>query len=193
MSASLAERVFEGSRNAMLIADDSRRYIEANSAACELLATPREELLELTIDDFTPDELRDRLDDLWQGFLAAGTQAGTYVLQLRDKSRLDIEYSATANIAPGRHLSILLDPALGVQATTEEREGGDVRLTPREQEVVGLLALGANTQEIADRLVVSPETVRSHVKSLGEKLGARNRAHAVVLAVRTRQLDLHVP
>lgn len=191
MPRSLVELVFEGSRNAMLIADDSRRFTEANSAACKLLETPRDELLGCSIDDFTPAEMRDRLDEVWHEFLAAGTQAGTYSLQLRDGRRLEIEYSATANIAPGQHLSIFLNPALGVEEANG-RESREARLSPREQEVVGLLALGANTQEIADRLFVSPETVRSHVKRVIEKLGARNRAHAVVLAIRAKQLDVRV-
>jgi len=192
MPRALVELVFEGSRNAMLIADDSRRFTEANSAACTLLEMSREELLRSSIDDFTPSELRGQLDEVWRDFIAAGTQAGTYALQLRDGRRLEIEYSATANIAPGQHLSIFLNPALGMQEESEEHEVAEARLTPREQEVVGLLALGANTQEIADRLIVSPETVRSHVKGLIEKLGARNRAHAVVLAIRAKQLDVSV-
>ncbi len=48
------ERVFDGSRNAMLIADDARRYTAANDSACVLLETPRERLLTLNIDNFTP-------------------------------------------------------------------------------------------------------------------------------------------
>src|SRR3954454_12691176 len=183
-------RVFEGSRNAMLIADDSRRYTAANEAACVLLETPRERLLESRIDTFTPPELLDVLGDRWQAFLDAGTQAGAYTLQLPGGRRLEIEYSATANILPGQHLSIFLSPALGVERESTPAETRAESLTAREREVMGLVALGATTHDIAERLVVSPETVRSHVKHAIEKLRARNRAHAVLLAIRNEQIDV---
>ncbi|GHO47225.1 LuxR C-terminal-related transcriptional regulator [Ktedonospora formicarum] len=60
-------------------------------------------------------------------------------------------------------------------------------LTPREQEVLCLLASGASNQEIANRLVVSLRTVKKHVGNLLLKLSAQNRTHAVA---RARELSL---
>ncbi|HEX5879052.1 MAG TPA: response regulator transcription factor [Actinomycetota bacterium] len=57
-----------------------------------------------------------------------------------------------------------------------------VILTGREREVVGLVALGLANDEIADRLVVSPATVRTHVSRAMTKLHARDRAQLVVFA-----------
>jgi DNA-binding NarL/FixJ family response regulator len=59
--------------------------------------------------------------------------------------------------------------------------GGAVRLTPREWEVGELLREGQSTSEIADRLGVSPVTVRRHVGLLLNKLGAKDREAAVEL------------
>jgi two-component system, NarL family, response regulator LiaR len=59
-------------------------------------------------------------------------------------------------------------------------------LTPREWEVVDLLYEGLTTEQMATTLVLSTETVRSHVKNLMRKLDARTRAEAVTIAQRMR-------
>jgi NarL family two-component system response regulator LiaR len=59
-------------------------------------------------------------------------------------------------------------------------------LTPREWEVIDLLAEAKTTDQMADQLVVSSETVRSHVKNILRKLGARSRQEAVAAAQRMR-------
>lgn len=61
------------------------------------------------------------------------------------------------------------------------------RLTTREWEVIQLISEGACTEEIADRLVLSPTTVYSHVKNLLRKLGVHTRREAVVAAGQLRQ------
>jgi DNA-binding CsgD family transcriptional regulator len=56
-------------------------------------------------------------------------------------------------------------------------------LTPREREMLTLLAAGLTAVEIAKQLVISRETVKSHVRSAMLKLGTRTRTHAVVRAL----------
>ena len=60
-------------------------------------------------------------------------------------------------------------------------------LTPREREILQLIAVGLTNHEIAQRLIVSPETIKKHSGSIYSKLGVRNRTEAVV---RAREMDL---
>jgi DNA-binding CsgD family transcriptional regulator len=58
----------------------------------------------------------------------------------------------------------------------------EIQLSPREREVLALLAEGMRTQEVADRLSLSPVTVRTYVERSMQKLGAMTRTHAVAVA-----------
>ena len=57
-------------------------------------------------------------------------------------------------------------------------------MSPRRRQVLALVAEGLTNQEIADRLGIRPETVKTHVRAILSELGARNRAHAVTLGFR---------
>jgi len=62
-------------------------------------------------------------------------------------------------------------------------------LTEREKEIVGLVGEGLSNDEIAERLVVSPATARTHVSRAMIKLGARDRAQLVVFAYQSGLVD----
>jgi two-component system, NarL family, response regulator LiaR len=70
------------------------------------------------------------------------------------------------------------DPPFSASAASVERLG----LTPRELEILGLIADGLSTREIAERLFVSENTVKTHSTRLFAKLGARRRTQAVQIA-----------
>jgi DNA-binding NarL/FixJ family response regulator len=63
-------------------------------------------------------------------------------------------------------------------------------LTPREWEVLDLMTRGASTQEISNELVVSVETVQSHIKHILRKFGVHSRAEAVAKAHQLRRHHL---
>ena len=190
---------FERSRNPMLMADDQRRWVTGNAAACELLGITPEEVPWSTMDDFTPPGERKRLEEQWKAFLSNGAAEGWYELYVPDRGPIPVEFSATANVLPARHLSVFIPPdkALAEREATRRGftewspvvvESRRPKLTKREQEVVMLVASGLHTSDIATRLFVSPETVKSHVQNSMGKLGARTRAHAVAIALVTGQV-----
>ena len=76
-----------------------------------------------------------------------------------------------------------------VEAPTQGRSGLAVDVTPREREVLGLLAEGLTNREIAERLVVSEHTVHRHVANILRKLGLPSRTAAAAHAVRSGVLD----
>jgi ATP/maltotriose-dependent transcriptional regulator MalT len=59
-------------------------------------------------------------------------------------------------------------------------------ITPRELEILGLIAAGLSNREIADRLFVSENTIKTHSSRLFDKLGARRRTQAVQIAKTSR-------
>jgi len=76
----------------------------------------------------------------------------------------------------------------------------NMHITRRELEALALIGTGLNNNEVAEKLGVSVNTVRNHIWNLMQKLGARSRAHAIVLAVQNgiievkpeRSLDTYV-
>jgi DNA-binding CsgD family transcriptional regulator len=63
-------------------------------------------------------------------------------------------------------------------------------LSAREKEVLTLLSQGLTGVEIAQRLYLSPETVRTHVRNAMTKLNASTRAHAIALSIKSGEISL---
>jgi DNA-binding NarL/FixJ family response regulator len=67
---------------------------------------------------------------------------------------------------------------------------GEEELTPRELEVLTLIRDGYKNKQIADQLTISENTVNFHIKNVVDKLGARDRTHAVTIAIRRGLLPI---
>lgn len=104
------QALFDNALDAILLADDAARLVDANPAAGILLGRSRQEILQMTVFDITPTMDRERGRVLWRAFTETdGKQGGEYPLTRQDGTILTVEYRAVANILPGLHLSILRD------------------------------------------------------------------------------------
>jgi DNA-binding CsgD family transcriptional regulator len=154
----------------MLVADDDRRIVDANAAACLFLRRARDGLCELGLDDFRapdPSEMR-----------------------MLDGTTVAVDLHASARWRPGHHLAIIVFPAdreLNDRLARAAEPGG-APLTADEREVVTLLAFGYTCAETADRLRAAAPTVEAHLTGALVKLGARNRAHGIGLALQAGEL-----
>jgi DNA-binding NarL/FixJ family response regulator len=116
-------------------------------------------------------------------------QAGARGYLTKDASAEEIEHAVRAVAAGQTHLDPAIQQRL-VAAVVEGQVPPDARqaapaqplpddLTPREAEVLRLIAAGMSNAEIAQALVVSGATVKTHVNRIFYKIGARDRAQAV--------------
>lgn len=113
------------------------------------------------------------------GFIGKGIETGDLLDAVRTIAAGDtlLSPSATRSLV-ARFLAAPVDP---VPRDPEQLAA----LTPREREMVALVATGLSNLEIADRMYVSPFTVRAHVQRAMTKLEARDRAQLVVIAYQT--------
>ena len=123
-------------------------------------------------------------------FVVEAVRSGArgYVLKARDAEHL----IQTVRLVAGGNM--VIDPQLVVAlaeelSTAKERDRKAETLTAREIEVLQLLAFGHTNRDIAERLYISPDTVKTHLEHIFEKLGASDRTAAVAEALRRRLIE----
>jgi DNA-binding NarL/FixJ family response regulator len=123
-------------------------------------------------------------------FVVEAVRAGArgYVLKARDAEHL----IQTVRLVAGGNM--VIDPQLVVALAEEltasnERDRKAETLTAREIEVLQLLAFGHTNKDIAEQLFISPDTVKTHLEHIFEKLGTSDRTAAVAEALRRRLIE----
>jgi DNA-binding NarL/FixJ family response regulator len=123
-------------------------------------------------------------------FVVEAVRAGArgYVLKARDAEHLvqTVRLVAGGNMVIDPQLVIALADEL---SQTKERDRKADTLTAREVEVLQLLAFGHTNKDIAEQLFISPDTVKTHLEHIFEKLGASDRTAAVAEALRRQIIE----
>jgi DNA-binding NarL/FixJ family response regulator len=109
-------------------------------------------------------------------------EAGAAGYLLKDADADEVAQAIRAAHAGQMHLDPTVARLLADSVRKPRRPGQD--LTPREHEVLALVAEGASNREIAEILVVSERTARTHVSAILSKLGLVSRTQAALWAVR---------
>ena len=120
----------------------------------------------------------------------AAMEAGASAFVGKDSKATEVVSAARhAAVAPRTFLCSGLSAAMMRRATTP----APPKLSTREGEVLALLADGLGTGEIAGSLYMSESTAKTHITHIYQKLGAANRAQALVAAMRLGLLDRAAP
>ncbi len=124
------------------------------------------------------------------GYVEQALQAGAsgYVLKSITPAEL---VRAVRAVSEGRgYLQMeITRPVLERFALSAPMPAETPHLTPRERDLLGLLAQGRSNRQMAHDLGITEATVKGYLRDLFDKLGAQDRAHAVALALRTRLID----
>jgi two-component system, NarL family, sensor kinase len=103
------EALFNATLDAILFVDARGRYVDANTAASELLGYTHEEILSHTIGDFSPPDRKAEFATLWREAEAAKRMRAEFVIDRKDARTLDIEFQVVADVVTGLHAVILRD------------------------------------------------------------------------------------
>jgi DNA-binding CsgD family transcriptional regulator len=181
------ERVFTNSPVPFVLIDGRRRYVDANGAGCLALRIRLDDLRALSIYDVATPAGWPELDLHWNTLYDTGeSDVARFEIIGPSGGSLDVAWHAAAEAVGDYHLvgfapSGWREQDLPVPPGASPAACG---LSPRQVELLQLAADGLSGPEIAEQLVLSPATVRTHFQYMYRKLGVTDRAAAVAEAMR---------
>ena len=114
----------------------------------------------------------------------------------RHSLRMALEAGASAYVSKRSSPAVMRSAVHAVEKfdsfidpSAVEAHGDGISITPRQRQILQLFADGHSTDDAAKRLGLSLETVRTHARATLPRLGARDRAHAVAIALRGSLID----
>ncbi len=177
----LVEELYDTPQQPDLILMDVRMPVMDGVAAIQKLAQQFSSISVLVLSTFDDDE-----------YITQAMQFGAKGYLLKDTPIEEIAYAIRAAIKGYTQLG----PGLFQKFLTQSNQSNPSKelptvlqaLTPREKEVLSLIAKGANNKEIAQELYISERTVKAHITSILSQLNLRDRTQAAILANQYRYL-----
>jgi PAS domain S-box-containing protein len=176
-------KAFKLSRNAMVLLDEDRRYVEVNTAFLELLGVRRSTLIGQPVYERVVDGPMMSSRE-WRMTIDQEDFSGVAQLIRADGGTVTVQFAGHPETATGKRLVLLVALSTARVGRRLPVDGAtDETLSEREREVVHLIGQGSTGPEIAKELQISHNTVRTHAYNAMTKTGARSRAHLVAKAL----------
>lgn len=187
---------------AVIATDSDGIVVTWNGRAEALYGWSREEAIGRPVAELTvPSESRRVAEDIMGAIRDGRSWQGSFRVRRKDGSQFTAYVKDSPILEDGRLVGIVgvsievgdpdlagavrsfadLGPVAGKRSRT---------LSPREREVLSLLARGLTGEQIAEHLVLSPETIRTHIRNAREKLGASTRVEAVTTALLAHEIEI---
>ncbi len=149
--------------------------VEATKQICD--RSPETKVLILTVDD-TEEYISQALKYGASGYILKNTPSEelSFAIQAVYRGYMYLDLNL------GRKVIARIPEISGVSTTDWDK------LTPREQQIVELIATGANNEEIANKLYISPRTVKNHITNILSQLSLRNRTEIAILVTSIKSL-----
>ena len=166
--------------------DPDGRFVHMNAAAERASGSSNAQLLGGHFTDLLPPEARENVETQFRRAVERGEPTDFETVFLDASGRLRGTRAQHLPLRDGDTVVGVLILAFDVHRLPSEplRLKPDPRLTPRQREVLTLIASGLSTGEVAQELTLSPETVRNHLRNAFRELRAHSRVEAVASAQR---------
>jgi len=112
--------------------------------------------------------------------LISGLDSGARGYALKEGTQAELVNALQTVAEGGTYVDPRLHPALLSRRATQTQKS----LSKREREIMDLLAQGLTGEQVAERLFLSPETIKTHIRNAMSKLEATTRVHAIAIALR---------
>jgi DNA-binding NarL/FixJ family response regulator len=112
--------------------------------------------------------------------LISGLDSGARGYALKEGTQSELRTAIATVAEGGTYVDPRLHPALLSRKATQTQKA----LSKREREIMDLLAQGLTGEQVAEKLFLSPETIKTHIRNAMNKLEAHTRVHAIAIALR---------
>jgi DNA-binding NarL/FixJ family response regulator len=166
-------------------ADDGRRLVETLAPDVSVIDIRLGEDSGIELTALLIDADPDRRIVLYTGsneieLLIKGLDSGARGYALKEGTQSELRAAITTVAEGGTYVDPRLHSALLSRRATQTQR----MLSKREREIMDLLAQGLTGEQVAERLYLSPETIKTHIRNAMNKLEAHTRVHAIAIALR---------